>query len=206
MTLAAAVRPFALRADLLDFAAAPAGAGRRRAGPALPARPLAAGGRRGAASPACRPTRRTRRGSASTSGRLLLPGFIDTHVHSPQLDVIASFGTELLDWLARYTFPSSGAWADPAVALPARRIFLDALLAHGTTSAVVFPTVHAGSADALFAAAQQRGMRRHRRQGADGPPRARRTAGHPWTVAQAERDMCRPHPALARPRPLAATR
>jgi cytosine/adenosine deaminase-related metal-dependent hydrolase len=45
------------------------------------------------------------------------------------------------------------------VALPAQRTFLDALLAHGTTSAVVFPTVHAGSVDALFAAAQQRGMR-----------------------------------------------
>jgi hypothetical protein len=38
-----------------------------------------------------------------------MPGFIDTHVHSPQLDVIASFGTELLDWLDTYTFPPSGA-------------------------------------------------------------------------------------------------
>ncbi|MEY8877202.1 MAG: guanine deaminase [Leptothrix sp. (in: b-proteobacteria)] len=92
-------------------------------------------------------------------GRLLLPGFIDTHVHSPQLDVIASFGTELLDWLNTYTFPAEQRYADPAVAEAGAATFLDALLAHGTTSAVVFPTVHKVSADALLAAAHQRGMR-----------------------------------------------
>ncbi|MBK7459950.1 MAG: guanine deaminase [Betaproteobacteria bacterium] len=92
-------------------------------------------------------------------GRLLLPGFVDTHVHSPQLDVIASYGTELLDWLHTYTFPAERAWADPAVAAAGSALFLDALLAHGTTAAVVFPTVHKGSADALFEAASQRGMR-----------------------------------------------
>ena len=92
-------------------------------------------------------------------GRLLLPGFIDTHVHSPQLDVIASYGTELLDWLHTYTFPAERAWVDPAVAAAGSALFLDALLGHGTTAAVVFPTVHKGSADALFEAASQRGMR-----------------------------------------------
>lgn len=92
-------------------------------------------------------------------GRLLMPGFVDTHVHSPQLDVIASYGTELLDWLHTYTFPAERAWADPAVAAAGSALFLDALLAHGTTAAVVFPTVHKGSADALFEAASQRGMR-----------------------------------------------
>ena len=92
-------------------------------------------------------------------GRLLLPGFIDTHVHSPQLDVIASYGSSLLEWLERYTFPTETAWADPAVAATGSALFLDALLAHGTTTAVVFPTVHAGSVDALFEAAQARGMR-----------------------------------------------
>ena len=93
------------------------------------------------------------------SGRLILPGFIDTHVHSPQLDVIASYGTELLDWLNNYTFPAERRYADPAQAERGAALFLDALLAHGTTAAVVFPTVHKVSADALFAAAQQRGMR-----------------------------------------------
>ena len=92
-------------------------------------------------------------------GRLLMPGFIDTHVHSPQLEVIASYGTELLDWLHTYTFPAERAWADPQVAARGSAFFLDALLAHGTTAAVVFPTVHKGSADALFEAASQRGMR-----------------------------------------------
>lgn len=92
-------------------------------------------------------------------GRLILPGFIDTHVHSPQLDVIASYGTELLDWLNTYTFPAEQRYADAGEAVAGAARFLDALLAHGTTSAVVFPTVHKVSADTLFAAAQARGMR-----------------------------------------------
>ncbi len=92
-------------------------------------------------------------------GRLILPGFIDSHVHSPQLDVIASYGTELLDWLNTYTFPAEQRFADPAQAEAGAARFLDALLAHGTTTAVVFPTVHKVSAEALFAAAHQRGMR-----------------------------------------------
>lgn len=92
-------------------------------------------------------------------GRWLMPGFVDTHVHSPQIDVIASWGTELLDWLETYTFPAEARHADPAFAAAGAATFLDALLAHGTTSAAVFPTVHAASAEALFAGAQQRGMR-----------------------------------------------
>jgi len=93
------------------------------------------------------------------SGRLILPGFIDTHVHCPQLDVIGSYGAELLDWLNRYTFPAEIRYSDPAVAKFGAERFLDALLAHGTTAAVVFPTVHKVSAEALFEAAAVRGMR-----------------------------------------------
>ncbi|HEY1092348.1 MAG TPA: guanine deaminase [Burkholderiaceae bacterium] len=93
------------------------------------------------------------------AGRLILPGFIDTHVHCPQLDVIASYGAELLDWLNRYTFPAEQRFADPAVARAGAERFLDALLAHGTTAAVVFPTVHKVSAEALFEAGAARGMR-----------------------------------------------
>ncbi len=92
-------------------------------------------------------------------GRLLLPGFIDTHVHSPQIDVIASYGTELLDWLATYTFPAEMRHADPAEAAAGAERFLDALLAHGTTSAAVYPTVHAVTAGCLFESAERRGMR-----------------------------------------------
>ena len=93
------------------------------------------------------------------AGRLLTPGFIDTHVHCPQLDVIASFGTELLDWLNTYTFPAERRYADPAVSQAGAQRFLNALWAHGTTSAVVFPTVHKVSAEALFEQAGARQMR-----------------------------------------------
>ena len=92
-------------------------------------------------------------------GKLVMPGFIDTHVHSPQLDVIASHGTALLDWLETYTFPAERRFAHEALAREGAQRFLDALLAHGTTAAVVFPTVHKASADTLFEAAQARGMR-----------------------------------------------
>ncbi len=92
-------------------------------------------------------------------GQLLMPGFIDTHVHSPQIGVMASYGTELLDWLNTYTFPAERAWGHPATATAGSELFVGALLAHGTTAAVVFPTVHKTSVDALFTAAQARGMR-----------------------------------------------
>ena len=92
-------------------------------------------------------------------GRLLLPGFIDSHVHAPQLDVVGSWGATLLDWLQDYTFPAEMRHADPAVSQVGAAQFLDALLAHGTTAAVVFPTVHTSSVDALFEAATARGMR-----------------------------------------------
>jgi guanine deaminase len=92
-------------------------------------------------------------------GRLILPGFIDSHVHSAQIDVLGAWGAQLLDWLETYTFPAEARYADAAHAPAQSAIFLDALLAAGTTAAVVFPTVHASSADALFSAAEQRGMR-----------------------------------------------
>jgi guanine deaminase len=93
------------------------------------------------------------------AGRLILPGFIDSHVHSVQLDVIAAYGTELLDWLETHTFPAEQRQADPAVARASAEVFIRALLANGTTTAAVFPTVHKTSVDALFEAAAARGMR-----------------------------------------------
>ncbi len=92
-------------------------------------------------------------------GKIIVPGFIDCHVHFPQLDIIASYGEQLLDWLNRYAYPAEARFADERYAREVAGVFLDELLANGTTSALVFGTVHAHSADAIFEAAQARGMR-----------------------------------------------
>ena len=93
------------------------------------------------------------------TGKLILPGFVDTHVHSAQVDVIASYGRQLLDWLNDYTFPAERAFADPEHGARIAEIFLDNLLRNGTTTAAVYPTVHRQSVDAFFAAAGARNLR-----------------------------------------------
>ena len=148
----------ALRGDLLDFVAAPARADRDSS--AVRFRPdhwLLIEGSHIVGAQTAAPDVTWRR--IDHAGKLVLPGFIDTHVHSPQLDVIGSWGAHLLDWLETYTFPAERRMADPVQAQAGSQLFLDALLAHGSTSAVVFPTVHKASVDALFDAASQRGMR-----------------------------------------------
>jgi guanine deaminase len=90
---------------------------------------------------------------------LIIPGLIDAHVHYPQLGSIASHGAQLLDWLERHIFPAEKAFAEPVHAAAVAEEFLDELLRHGTTSALVFGTVHAASVDAFFAAAEARGLR-----------------------------------------------
>ncbi|MCH7829133.1 MAG: guanine deaminase [Proteobacteria bacterium] len=92
-------------------------------------------------------------------GKLIVPGFIDCHVHFPQLDIIASYGEQLLDWLDRYAYPAEARFADEAYAHEVAGVFLDELLRNGTTTALVFGTVHPHSADAIFNAAEARGMR-----------------------------------------------
>lgn len=87
------------------------------------------------------------------------PGFIDTHIHLPQVDVIASPAPGLLPWLERYTFPAELRFADADVARSTARFFLDELARQGTTSASVFGTVHAASVEALFAEAAARDVR-----------------------------------------------
>jgi guanine deaminase len=90
---------------------------------------------------------------------LIVPGFVDCHVHYPQIDMIASPGGQLLDWLKDYTYPAEARFGDPKVASEAASFFLDQLLRHGTTTALVFATVHKHSAEALFDAALERNMR-----------------------------------------------
>lgn len=96
---------------------------------------------------------------ADHRGRLILPGFVDTHVHYPQTDIIASHGEQLLEWLEKYTFPAERRFADPAHAAEVAGFFCDELLRNGTTTAAAFATVHPASVEALFEAAQQRRMR-----------------------------------------------
>lgn len=93
------------------------------------------------------------------SGKLITPGFVDAHIHYPQTDVIAAWGSQLLDWLTHHTFPAELAFANRAHADEAAAFFCDELLRNGTTSALVFGTVHKTSVDALFEAALSRNMR-----------------------------------------------
>ena len=90
---------------------------------------------------------------------LILPGFVDPHIHFPQTQVIASYGAQLMDWLNRYTFVEERKFADPAHCAGVARFFLDELLRNGTTSAAVYCSVHKASAEAFFAESARRGTR-----------------------------------------------
>jgi guanine deaminase len=96
---------------------------------------------------------------ADFRGRLITPGFVDLHVHLPQADVIAGHGAHLLEWLDRHVFPAEAIFADPAHAADAARFFVSELLRNGTTTAMVFGSVHMGSVEALFTEALDRNMR-----------------------------------------------
>ena len=96
---------------------------------------------------------------ADHRGRIVMPGFVDTHVHYSQTDVIASYGEQLLDWLERFTFPAERGFDDPAHAAEVASFFLDELLKNGTTTAAVYATVHPASVDAFFTEARARNMR-----------------------------------------------
>jgi guanine deaminase len=90
---------------------------------------------------------------------LITPGFVDTHVHYPQCEIIASYGKQLLEWLETYTFPAEQKFEDSEYASKIASFFLDQLLINGTTTALVFGTVHPQSVDAFFSEAQKRKLR-----------------------------------------------
>jgi guanine deaminase len=90
---------------------------------------------------------------------LVLPGLIDTHLHFPQTQVIASYGAQLLEWLQKYTFVEEQRFGDPAHAGRVAGFFLDELLRNGTTTAAVYCSVHPESAEAFFAASERRNTR-----------------------------------------------
>lgn len=90
---------------------------------------------------------------------LILPGFVDAHVHYPQTAIIASWGKRLIDWLNTYTFPEEARFADPEYAAEIAGLYLDLVASNGTTTVASYCTIHPASVDAFFTAAQTRGMR-----------------------------------------------
>jgi guanine deaminase len=93
------------------------------------------------------------------TGKLILPGFIDTHIHYPQTRVIGSYGAQLLDWLQKYTFVEEQKFSDRAHADVVAKFFLDEMFRQGTTTAVVYCTVRPESVDAFFTESERRGAR-----------------------------------------------
>jgi guanine deaminase len=100
-------------------------------------------------------------GAVTDFGRdaLLTPGFIDTHLHAPQIEMIGSYGGHLLEWLTRYTFPTEAKFADPHHAREVARSFFDELIRQGTLCALIFSTIHADATNAFFEEAERRGFR-----------------------------------------------
>lgn len=93
------------------------------------------------------------------AGRIMAPGFVDLHVHAPQVDVIGSPADGLLPWLEQYTFPEEARFADGVHARGVADFFVAELLRHGVTTALAFATSHVTSVQALFGAAQVAGLR-----------------------------------------------
>ncbi|NOI21908.1 guanine deaminase [Vibrio mediterranei] len=91
--------------------------------------------------------------------KLITSGFIDSHIHYPQTGMIASYGEQLLDWLENYTFPEERRFKNPVYAHKVAKLFLDELASNGTTTALVFGTVHKESVDVFFEEAEKRKLR-----------------------------------------------
>ena len=87
--------------------------------------------------------------------RLIIPGFVDTHTHFPQIDIIGSGGETLLDWLNHYTFPAESRYQDTQYCHSSAQFFVQELLRNGITTAAVFGSVHPQSVDAFFHVCQK---------------------------------------------------
>ena len=92
-------------------------------------------------------------------GRIIAPGFVDMHIHYPQVDVIGSPAEGLLPWLENYTFPQEARFSNPGHAASTASFFIDELLRHGVTTALAFATSHPESVHALLGEAQRRSLR-----------------------------------------------
>ena len=95
----------------------------------------------------------------SYPGKLVVPGFIDTHIHYPQAEMVGAYGEQLLEWLNNYTFPTEARYKDKDYSREMSAFFIKQLLRNGTTTALVFGTVHPESVDGLFEEAEKINMR-----------------------------------------------
>ncbi|MBL4817306.1 MAG: guanine deaminase [Shewanella sp.] len=95
----------------------------------------------------------------SYPGKIVMPGFIDTHIHYPQSEMVGAYGEQLLEWLDNYVFPTEARYKDKDYAKEMSEFFVKQLLRNGTTTALVFGTVHPESVDALFEVAENINMR-----------------------------------------------
>ncbi|PVZ87987.1 guanine deaminase [Serratia sp. S1B] len=93
------------------------------------------------------------------SGKMIVPGFVDTHIHYPQCEMVGAYGEQLLDWLNKHTFPAEKRYNDIEYSREMSTFFIKQLLRNGTTTALVFGTVHPESIEALFEAAHHINMR-----------------------------------------------
>jgi guanine deaminase len=92
---------------------------------------------------------------------VITPGFVDGHVHAPQLEMMASAGYSLLEWLDKFTFPTEAKYSNKFYAARRWKEFCDGLLRCGTTSAAVFATSHTAATEGLLKAGEQAGLRLH---------------------------------------------
>jgi guanine deaminase len=93
------------------------------------------------------------------TGKLITPGFIDTHQHASQSAIVASYGEKLLTWLDDYVFPAESAYKDDITARNDLNFFLDELLKNGTTTAVSYGPLFYNATDILFEELSKRNMR-----------------------------------------------
>lgn len=93
------------------------------------------------------------------SGNVIIPGFVDTHVHLPQFAIMGIGQGELLDWLNNYTYPEEARFADEDYAATIGEKFFDAMLANGTTTAAIYSSMHERATDIAFSIAREKGVR-----------------------------------------------
>jgi guanine deaminase len=98
-------------------------------------------------------------GFIDLGNKTIVPGFVDTHIHLPQFRIMGVGSGDLLSWLNTYTYPEEARFANPEYAAKVAAEFFDAVAANGTTTAVVYSSIHEEATDLAFSAARTKGIR-----------------------------------------------